>query len=284
MRKIDLTLPAYLTLKQYKAMDEVYSLDDNLQTLYTISAVSGIEIDEVKKWDIPTITAVWNTIKQILDDSSNIEFYPILEFEGTQYGFTPMSKMSVAEYIDLDNLAKDKTKNLTDILSILYRPIKSHTIKDIKFKTKSTLKLIFTKESSEHLMDYYEVEDYNNELRKKQAKLFDEFPASVALGALSFFFRGRQSIISRFPNLYSPDIQTSEESDDEERDRTIQEHYGWLNTLYELGKTPILSIGGENNLLTLNIVFVLNYMSMIRDIDIETAKRRKEAMNQNKIK
>lgn len=187
MRKIDLTLPAYLTLKQYKAMDEVYSLDDNLQTLYTISAVSGLSIDEVKTWDIPTITAVWNTIKEILNDSQDIEFYPIIEFEGTQYGFTPMSKMSLAEYIDLDNLAKDKTTNLTDILAILYRPIKSHTIKDIKFKVKSSLKLIFTKESSEHLFDYYEVEDYNNELRKKQAKLFDEFPASVALGALSFF-------------------------------------------------------------------------------------------------
>lgn len=187
MRKIDLTLPAYLTLKQYKAMDSVYSLDDNLQVLHTISAVSGINIDEVKKWDIPTITAVWKTIKEILNDAQNIEFYPIIEFEGTQYGFTPMSKMSLAEYIDLDNLAKDKMNNLEDILSILYRPIKSHTITDMKFKVKSSLKLIFTKGSSEHLMDYYEVEDYDNELRKKQAKLFGEFPASVALGALSFF-------------------------------------------------------------------------------------------------
>lgn len=187
MRKIDITLPAYLTLKQYKAMDRVYSLEDNLQVLHTISAVSGIEINEVKSWDIPTITAVWKTIKQILDESQDIEFYPVLEFEGTTYGFTPMSKMSLAEYIDIDNLAKDKMANLNEIVSILYRPIKSHTIKGMKFKTKSSLKLIFTKESSEHLMDYYEVEDYDNELRKKQAKLFDEFPASVALGALSFF-------------------------------------------------------------------------------------------------
>ena len=187
MKEIKLNLPAYLTLKQYKAMDKVYSLEDNLQILHTISAVSGISINEVKKWDIPTITAVWNTIKGILDEAQNIEFYPILEFEGTTYGFTPMSKMSLAEYIDIDNLAKDKMTNLNEIVSVLYRPIKSHKIKDMKFKLKSSLKLIFTKESSEHLMDYYEVEDYDNELRKKQAKLFDEFPASVALGALSFF-------------------------------------------------------------------------------------------------
>jgi len=187
MKEIKLNLPAYLTLKQYKALDKVYSLDDNLQTLHTISAIAGLSINEVKTWDIPTITAVWNTIKGILEESNNIEFYPILEFEGTQYGFTPMSKMSLAEYIDLDNLAKEKLTNITDILSILYRPIKSHKIKDMKFKLKSSLKLIFTKDSSEHLMDYYEVEDYDNGRRKEQAKLFDEFPASVALGALSFF-------------------------------------------------------------------------------------------------
>jgi hypothetical protein len=187
MKKIDLELPAYLTLKQYRAMDKVYSLEDNLQTLHTISAISGIDINEVKKWDLGTIKAVWGTIKEILDESTNIEFYPILEFEGTTYGFTPMSKMSVAEYIDLDNLAKDKMNNITEMLSILYRPVKSHKIKDMKFRLKSSLKLIFTKESSEHLMDYYEVEEYDNTKRKEQARLFDEFPASVALGALSFF-------------------------------------------------------------------------------------------------
>lgn len=187
MKEIKLTLPEYLTLKQYKALDKVYSLEERLQTLHSISAISGIDITEVKKWDIGTITAVWKTISKIIEESQNIEFYPVIEFEGITYGFTPMSKMSVAEYIDLDTLAKDKLANIEDILSILYRPIKSHTIKNMKFKMKSSLKLIFTKESSEHLMDYYEVEDYNNELRKKQAKLFSEFPASVALGGLSFF-------------------------------------------------------------------------------------------------
>jgi len=187
MRKIELTLPAYLTLKQYKAMDKVYSLEENLQTLHTISAIAGLDVNEVKKWDLSTIKAVWKTISEILDDSNKIEFYPILEFEGVQYGFTPMSKMSLAEYIDLDNLAKDKLTNITDIMSILYRPIKSHKIKNMMFKVKSSLKLIFTRDKVEHLMDYYEVEDYDNSKRRKQATLFDEFPASVALGALSFF-------------------------------------------------------------------------------------------------
>jgi hypothetical protein len=186
-KEIKLELPAYLTLQQYKAMDRVYSLEDRLQTLYTISAISGIDFNTVKKWDLSTIGAVWKTISNILDESGKIEFYPILEFEGVQYGYTPMSKMSMAEYIDLDNLAKDKLNNINEILSILYRPIKSHKIKDMKFRLKSSIKLIFTKDKVEHLMDYYTVEDYDNDKRKEQAILFNEFPASIGLGALGFF-------------------------------------------------------------------------------------------------
>ena len=187
MKEIKLELPAYLTLKQYQQMDKVYSLEENLQTLHTISAVAGLDVNDVKKWEIGKIKAVWDTIKGILDESTNIEFYPILEFEGVTYGFVPMSKMTLAEYIDLDNLAKDRVNNLPQILSILYRPIKSHKIKDMKFRLKSSLKLIFTKDKVEHLMDYYEVEEYDNDKRKKQATLFDDFPTSIGLGGLSFF-------------------------------------------------------------------------------------------------
>lgn len=187
MRKIELALPEYLTLKQYKAMDKVYSLEDNLQTLHTISAIAGLDVNEVKKWDLDTIKAVWKTISGILDESNKIEFYPIIEFEGITYGFTPMSKMSLGEYIDLDNLAKDKLTNITDIMSILYRPITKHEIKGMEFKLKSSLKLIFTRDKVEHLMNYYSVEEYDSSKRKKQAEVFEDFPASIALGALSFF-------------------------------------------------------------------------------------------------
>jgi hypothetical protein len=187
MRNIELELPAYLTLSQYKSLDKVYSLEDRLQTLYSISAISGIDFETIKKWDLATISAVWKTISGILTESSQIEFYPIIEFEGVQYGYVPMSKMTMAEYIDIDTLAKDKLNNITDIISILYRPIKSHKIKDMKFKFKSSVKLIFTKDKVEHLFDYYEVEEYDNAKRKSQAQIFNEFPASVGLGALVFF-------------------------------------------------------------------------------------------------
>jgi len=187
MKEIEIKLPEYLTLKHYKALDKVYSLENNLQTLHTIASILELPIDEVKRWNIGDITAIWGGINEVLEESGKPEFYPILEFNGVQYGYQPMSKMSLAEYIDIDNLVKDKLTNVEQILSILYRPITKNKINSFKFKTKSSLKLIFTKDKTEHLFPYYEVEEYDNEKRKLQAETFKDFPASVGLGALAFF-------------------------------------------------------------------------------------------------
>ena len=187
MKEKEIKLPEYLTLKHYKALDKVYSLENNLQTLHTIASILDLPIDEVKRWSMSDITAVWKEINTILEDSGKPEFYPIIEYNGVVYGYQPMSKMSLGEYIDIDNLVKDKLTNIEQLLSILYRPITRNKVNGIKFKTKSSLKLIFTKDKVEHLFPYYDVEEYDNEKRKIQAESFSDFPASVGLGALAFF-------------------------------------------------------------------------------------------------
>lgn len=186
MKEIEVKIPQYLTLKHYRDLDKVYSLEKTEQILETISRILDIPINEVKTWGIGNITSVWNEVAKLLEESTP-EFYPILEHNGVLYGYVPLSKMSVAEYIDLDNLIKDKITNIEQIMSILYRPIKKHRIKSLEFKIKSQLKLIFTKEKVEHLFDYYDVEDYSSDKRKQQAKTFNDFPASVGLGAMAFF-------------------------------------------------------------------------------------------------
>lgn len=196
MKEIEITLPNYLTIKHFKSLDKVYSLENNLQTLHTIASVLELPIDEVKRWDIGSITNIWQGINEILEESGKPEFYPIIEFNGVQYGYQPLSKMTLAEYIDIDNLTKDRMANMEQILSILYRPIKKHKIKDLTFRVKSSLKLIFTKDKVEHLFNYYDVEEYDNTKRKEQAESFSDFPASVGLGALAFFLGvGQVSLI-----------------------------------------------------------------------------------------
>jgi len=187
MKEIEIKIPEYLTLKHYKALDKVYSLENNLQTLHTIASVLDLDVNVVKRWNMGDITNVWKAINEVLEESGKPEFYPIIEFNGVVYGYQPLSKMSLAEYIDIDNLVKDKLNNIEQMLAILYRPITKNNIKGFKFKTKSSLKLIFTKEKTEHLFPYYDVEEYDNEKRKLQAEAFKDFPASVGLGALAFF-------------------------------------------------------------------------------------------------
>ena len=79
MREINLELPAYLTLQQYRDLDKVYSLDERLQTLHSICAITGLDIKVIKKWDLGTIKAVWETVSEIMAEAAKIEFYPILE-------------------------------------------------------------------------------------------------------------------------------------------------------------------------------------------------------------
>jgi hypothetical protein len=95
--------------------------------------------------------------------------------------------------MDLERLSKDPKKNLTEIAAILYRPIKEHKLKSLEFQVKSNIKAIVGK--NEHIFPYYTVEKYDATQRKIDAKKMSDFPASVALGAMSFFLlTGAQSL------------------------------------------------------------------------------------------
>jgi hypothetical protein len=69
----------------------------------------------------------------------------------------------------------------------------------MKFRFKSSVKLIFTKDKVEHLMDYYEVEEYDSKSRKERALAFESFPHLSWFRCVEFFFRSRESIISQIP-------------------------------------------------------------------------------------
>jgi hypothetical protein len=104
-----------------------------------------------------------------------------------------MSKMTLGEYVDLDNLTKDTDRNLTDILALLYRPVTRNDINTAKFIYKSTIKAL--KYDVENVFDYYDIEEYDTDKRKVKAPEFDEFPLDIALGAMAFFL-GTKAMLS----------------------------------------------------------------------------------------
>jgi hypothetical protein len=104
-----------------------------------------------------------------------------------------MSKMTLSEYIDVDTLTKDTTKNINDILALLYRPVTKNKVAG-KYMVKSTLKAL--KYEVENIFDYYNIEKYDATTRKQEADRFDNFPIEIALGAISFFLGTKTTLLN----------------------------------------------------------------------------------------
>lgn len=179
-----ITVPEYLMVKHYKTLNILESLDETDQMIAVISSVTGESFDDVMGWSITSIIDVYKRITEVIN-KNNQTFHPIIEWKGQLYGFRNMSKMTLGEYVDLDNLIKDTDRNLTDILALLYRPVTRNEINTAKFIYKSTIKAL--KYEVENVFDYYDVEEYNTDKRKVKAPEFDEFPLDIALGAMAFF-------------------------------------------------------------------------------------------------
>ena len=182
--KIQVQIPDYFQVKHYKALTVLSSLDEQEQMVQVISTITEQPYDEIMKWNISSVVEVYNSINAMMNNISTT-FHPIIEWNGQIYGFRNMSKMTLGEYIDLDNLSKDTDKNITSILAILYRPVTSNKIKESKFIIKSTIKAL--QYDVENVFDYYEVEEYDIDKRKQITPEFDNFPLEIAMGAMGFF-------------------------------------------------------------------------------------------------
>ena len=192
MMQIQTTIPDYFTVKHYKQFNILKSLDDMEQRLHVITSLTGESMETIKQWPIPFIIQLYARLNELI---ANVEpeFYSVVEWEGKQYGFRPMHKMNLDEYVDLDNLIKDVDRNLNDILALLYRPITKNKLNSSKWITKQTVKVM--QGQMENAFDYYDIEKYDNEVRKERAPQYDNFPASVALGAMGFFLDSKLSLL-----------------------------------------------------------------------------------------
>jgi hypothetical protein len=191
--EITTNIPDYFTVKHYKQFSVLKSLDDMEQRLHVITALTGESMETVLKWPIPFIIQLYAKLNELIVGVEQ-EFYPVIEWEGKQYGYRPMHKMLLEEYVDIDMLTKDADRNINDILAILYRPIVKNKLVSNKWIAKQTFKVL--KGEVENGFDYYEIEKYDNRIREQVASSYDSFPASLALGALGFFL-GSNHLLSK---------------------------------------------------------------------------------------
>jgi hypothetical protein len=185
MKTVKVDIPNYLTIKHYLGFQLITDVKNDIDlVINTVSIMTGHPVEEIRQWGINDLVTVYKALIEVQLDTKP-EFYPILEVEGTLYGFQPISKMTVGEHMDLDRLVKDPQKNLSEIIAILYRPITEHKLRSLEFQVKSNIKALVG--GSEHIFPYYTVEKYDANQRKIDKEKILDFPASVALGAMSFF-------------------------------------------------------------------------------------------------
>lgn len=167
-------------------MTEYEHLDELGKIVQTVVATTEHTEEEVLTWKVPDMVKVFKGIAGLFQDVGS-SFYPVFEFKGIQYGFQPISKMSLGEWMDLDRRLEDPMGNIEEILAILYRPIKTHKFNDRVWKTTSYIKRLVG--ASDDLFKLYEVEDYDTETREWRTDIFKDLPIEYALGALSFFLQ-----------------------------------------------------------------------------------------------
>jgi hypothetical protein len=183
-KKITLTIPDYFSVRQYQMYEMFTSLDPVDQMVATIALLTEHTEDEVLSWPLPLISQAYPQVRKLISDTKP-EFYPVIEWEGTLYGYRSLHRMTLKEYIDLEGLLVDARKNFTEILAILFRPVTENKLNTSGLIWNTVLKAY--KGDQENVFKYYDIEEYDNEQRVINAKKFENFPISVALGALSFF-------------------------------------------------------------------------------------------------
>lgn len=183
-KQIQVDIPDYFSVKHYKSMGSFEHMEELDKIICVVVATTEHSEEAVMEWPLPNLLSIYKGISAMLNDVTPT-FYPVFEFRGIQYGFQPLSKMTVSEWIDLENRMKDPIKNMEGILSILYRPIVYHKFDGMEWKVKSYIKTLIG--STESIFNYYTIENYDTEKRGWREKEFEDLPIEYALGCYTFF-------------------------------------------------------------------------------------------------
>tara|TARA_R110001632_G_scaffold11111_2_gene40398 strand:+ start:272 stop:1108 length:837 start_codon:yes stop_codon:yes gene_type:complete len=179
-----INIPDYLSIKDWKYFNSLDHLNDTEKMVSLISKMGQVDTNDIRKWKPTELTDVYKTLLESFQDLEP-QFYPVIELDGIKYGYTPMTKMTLGEYMDLERLASKSHDNIEEIMAILYRPITKHRFSGIKWAFKSSHKIALGE--AENLFKYYDVEEYDSSKREENALKLANIPASIGLGCMSFF-------------------------------------------------------------------------------------------------
>ena len=131
---------------------------------------TGQDEATVKSLPKAAINAVIDLLANQIDSVKSMPRVDKIELEGVTYGLHPqIDKLTVAEFVDLEQCGKDWLRNIPKFMSILYRPIVSH------------------------YGSRYKIEDYD---AVDRSELFKEMRYVDALGTYLFFWTLRNDLLN----------------------------------------------------------------------------------------
>lgn len=183
VKSLKLQVPEYLTVAKYREMNSYTGQNKFGRLVHTVHKLTGEPFDEVRHWDLESLTKVSNLYAGIADH--NNFFYPIVKWKDKLYGYASIRKATLGEYIDLENYCKNLEENMHRVAAILYRPIEKNRLGKLSFVTKQGIEVVNNK--AENVFDRYTIEKYDSNKREEVEDEFQEFPVHLFLGAISFF-------------------------------------------------------------------------------------------------
>jgi len=182
-KNITFELPPYLTIGQYQAMAKGQKGTKFEYLTTTVSALTKYPLDEVEQWDVKSMKKIFDKFKDI--DVNNSEFHSLIEWNGKLHGYSHINSQTLGEYVDLEHYCENVEENLHKIAALMYRPVKKHKFKTLKFTIDHQLKILQNRVAN--VFDYYKVEKYDSDYCDEVSEGFKDFPAYIILGAIGFF-------------------------------------------------------------------------------------------------
>lgn len=144
MENIKLTLPdswSEISLGTYQEIISIESKSDAGRLKDLIFILTGKDISKVSTSELQVINNALSFM-QVLPDEKN--FKKVITINNVEYGLIQdFNSISVGEWIDMEELLKDKLDNLHKIMALLYRPLISGVVQEYDANTLNARAEIF---------------------------------------------------------------------------------------------------------------------------------------------
>jgi len=232
----DIELADFINLKQYFINEDVNEL-----SLAVMEYLSDFVTDDLEL-SLMMFEDVCNAMRNV--DPSTDNFI----FDGVEYTFKDLSKLNVAELIDLESYFSDE--NILKVCHILFRPIVSE---------------------NGCIEEYEGTSKYND--------VFNKVPFHRVIGGYLKYVEFRNSFKEDYQYLYAEDDDETEEDNRQIKEVTEQdifaEEFGWYGMVFTASNNNFLEISGHKSVLSAPADEFLNFMNFFKQkckLDIDKIK------------